>query len=493
MKKLNNIFLLALVLLVGVASCELPDNLDPKHATEVPAATLFSQALYEMVDQTATTDYNANIGFLLAQHIGEVTYTNESRYDFQDRGIPDSYWNNYYRHVLMDFKEARLVIEGTTPVTPAETIEFQNQLYIIDICEVFVYHNLVDAFGNVPYSEALMGAENSSPKYDDAATIYNDLLARLTTSIGGLNASEGSFGSADMLYGGDVATWTKFAASIKLRLAMRLADSDPSASRIAAEAAVSNVFTSDAESAIFHYAGVAPYVNQIYNSFILGGRTDLVPTELFINTLKGYNDPRLALLTSLVDTNTVATDPPDMVYWGMPYGKENSSSYGGFSHFAPMFFDPTFEANLIDYSEVEFLLAEAVERGYAVGGTAAAHYASAVEANILHWGGSAADAATYLAQPEIDYATAVAATSWKETIGTQKWIALYNKGNEAFAEWRRLDFPVLIPPPGMTQADIPNRYPFPYNEEPLNGTNYDAASSAIGGDFASTKLFWDVN
>jgi hypothetical protein len=106
-----------------------------------------------------------------------------------------------------------------------------------------------------------------------------------------------------------------------------------------------------------------------------------------------------------------------------------------------------------------------------------------------YWGVSDADAAAYLAQPAVAYATA--GSTWKQKIGNQKWIGLFDRGIEGWNEWRRLDYPILNPPAGMTYADIPVRFPFPYNENKLNGANYTAASAAIGGDLVSTKLFWD--
>jgi len=140
---------------------------------------------------------------------------------------------------------------------------------------------------------------------------------------------------------------------------------------------------------------------------------------------------------------------------------------------------------------MEFFLAEAVERGYAVGGTAEEHYNNGVTGSILYYGGTAADAATYLAQADVAYATAPG--TWKEKIGTQKWLGMYNRGVEGWSEWRRLDFPILNVPEGMTYGDIPVRYPYPFDENEMNEANYDAASAAIGGDQATTKLWWDVN
>ena len=97
----------------------------------------------------------------------------------------------------------------------------------------------------------------------------------------------------------------------------------------------------------------------------------------------------------------------------------------------------------------------------------------------------------YLAQPSVAYTTAEG--NYKQKIGTQKWLGLFDRGVESWAEWRRLDFPVLNPPEGMSYDDIPMRMPYPYNENKMNLTNYTAAAAAIGGDQATTKLFWDKN
>ena len=154
--------------------------------------------------------------------------------------------------------------------------------------------------------------------------------------------------------------------------------------------------------------------------------------------------------------------------------------------------DPTFEALLLDYSEVRFLLAEAVERGFSVPGTAQEHYNAAVTASITYWGRTQAEATAYLAQPAVNYATAPG--DWRQKIGTQKWIALYNRGFDAWLEWRRLDAPNLQPPTGegVGNLTIPTRLIYPINEQTLNGANRAAAATAIGGDLRETKLFWDV-
>ena len=137
---------------------------------------------------------------------------------------------------------------------------------------------------------------------------------------------------------------------------------------------------------------------------------------------------------------------------------------------------------------MEFYRAEAIERGYAVGGTAKGHYDDAISASILYWGGTQTDASDYLGRPKVDYATAPG--NYKQKIGTQKWIALYNRSVEGWTEVRRLDYPVL-PAPAAANSGFPTRFTYPGNEQTLNPTNYKAAAAKIGGDAVTTKIFWD--
>ena len=142
------------------------------------------------------------------------------------------------------------------------------------------------------------------------------------------------------------------------------------------------------------------------------------------------------------------------------------------------------------YAEMEFFLAEAAQKGWAVGGTVESHYNNGITASILYYGGTQADADAYLAQASVAYTTATG--TWKEKIGTQKWLAMYNRGIEGWSEWRRLDAPTLNFPVGLSYSDIPTRFPYPFTENDMN-PSYDAAAAAIGGDLATTKLWWDVN
>jgi hypothetical protein len=192
--------------------------------------------------------------------------------------------------------------------------------------------------------------------------------------------------------------------------------------------------------------------------------------------MEAFSDPRL---NDFFTPDQTGTD-----YSGAPPGVQ--SAYAQFSHVHPDITEATFPGLLMDYSEVEFYLAEAAQRGYNVGGTAATHYASAVTASILYWGGTNAEALTYLARPGVVYNPA----NWRMSIGVQQWIAFYNRGWDAWISWRRLDYPQLSPA-NDALSDIPVRYPYPVNEQNVNTANWEAAATAIGGDNVATQLWWD--
>ena len=140
----------------------------------------------------------------------------------------------------------------------------------------------------------------------------------------------------------------------------------------------------------------------------------------------------------------------------------------------------------MDYAEVQFYLAEAVERGMSVGGTAASHYNEAITASMQYWGVSDADITSYRASPAVAYATAP--ETYKKKIGEQSWVAFYNRGFEAWTQWRRLDFPALVAPPDALSV-IPVRYTYPTSEQNLNNANYKAASAKIGADDVGLNYF----
>lgn len=478
MKK-NKYLLLWFVSLFTFYSCDLNDNIDPKHASSVPAATLFTTAEISFVNQYDNMSVNRNICRLLSQHWMQTTYTGESRYNFLDRGIPDSYWSEFYKDVIIDLQEAKNIIDKSN-YTGILLDEANNKKAIIDILSVYSFSILAETFGNIPYSEALLGNKDFTPKYDDAEGVYSDLFVKLDAAILMLKEGSVAFQKADLLFGGDVSKWKIFANSLKLKMGMRMADVPSfNSKKIVEEAVKAGVYDAAQEGAFFEYIGTAPYQNTIYKGFFVDNRNDYTPSNTLIDKMISFDDPRLSLWFTKIEDE----------FKGIEYGKIKGGTYTKFSHFTDYFLDPKLKVILSDYVEVEFFLAEAVERGYDVGGTAKQHYNNAIKASILYYGGTADVADEYLLKSNVNYSTA--AGNWKEKIGTQKWISMYNRGVEAWTEWRRLDFPILNVPEGLKYSDIPVRFPYPFDENEMNEDNYNEAAQAIGGDEVSTKLWWD--
>ena len=477
MKKLITIFLLPLLIL-GACKKDLTDvNVDPKSPLTYPSGAFFTGAQKNMSDLLQSTNVNTNIFKLVVQYWTETTYTDESNFDLGTRQIPRQMWNAIYRDVIRDLREAKTLIpeETLSPVPAEDAMLKQNQLAIAEIMEVYAWYYLVTTFGNVPYTES-MDAENTQPKYDDQETIYMDLLSRLDAAIAQLDVTGESFGSADLVYGGDVEAWQKFANSFKLKMGMTIADVNATtAQQTVEEAVAAGVFTSNADNAELPYLGAPPNTNPLWVDLVQSGRKDFVVTNTLVNRLQTLNDPRLPVFATTDNTGTGYSG-------GIPGASNNYATY---SKQGDAFIDPTLPGMLLSYDEVEFYLAEAVERGYNVPGTAKEHYDKAVTASINYWGETVGN---YLTQPGVAYSSA----NWEQLIGVQKWIALYSRGWDAWIEWRRLDYPMLVKPP-TALSDIPLRFTYPVPEQNLNRANYDEASQAIGTDAVSTRLFWDIN
>lgn len=465
-------------LLLAACSKNMTDlNRNPKEATNVQGEMLFSNAEKAFADIMATPNVNNNIFELIAQYWAETTYPQESQYDLGNRNIPLNWWNIWYRDVVEDFDRSisLMTTQSTDPtLLPNEKVAYKNKIAIARVMKSYAYSVLVNTYGNIPYTEALNGDKNTTPKYDDQKTVYYALIDSINASINQMDITGNSFDNADLLYGGDVSKWLAFANSVKLKLGVNIADADFAKAKTVVESAAPNVFTSNDDNAILEYTSTPPNVNPIWTNLVQSGRNDFVIANTLIDSMNYKADPRRPFYFTTVGGK----------YVGGIYGSGNK--FSNFSHPSDMVEDPSFPAIIMDYAEVQFLLAEAAARGMNVGGTAAGHYNAAVTASIEYWGGSAADAATYLANP----ANAYNAANYKKSIGVQQWIAFFPQGFNAWVTWRRLDYPQLVAPPAAKTA-IPLRYTYPSTEPNLNEKNYTDASAAIGGDQVTTKLFWD--
>jgi hypothetical protein len=478
MKKL---LFISIPVLLGLASCKKDlsaDNTNSKQASTVPATSLFLAAEKNLSDAYASTSVGSNVWRQFAQSWTESNYTTESRYILSAYNSPNGWWNNLYTLVLSNLVNAKALF----PVTVADPATLRNDLIITDILEVYTYNLLVSTYGNIPYSQA-ESRTVPFPKYDDAKTVYMDLLTRLDTCIAGLNSGAGSVGSSDQIYKGSITAWKKFAATLKLKMAMVLADSDPStAAKKVQEAVATGIFTANSDNARLTYqTSPTGNTNPIWQAVINSGRHDFVPCNLLLNTLNSWNDPRLPLYF---------TTAPDNTYKGGAPGASNA--YSNLSTFSATWTAPTYPSDLLDYAETQFLLAEAVERGFTTGNTAQQYYNNGITASIQFWGGTSTQAQTYLAQPAIAYTTA--AGDYKQKIAWQEWIALADRGWDAWTLIRRLKQPNIdaISQPIGAISNLPLRFYYPTTEQSANPTNWAAALKAMGAsaDVVTTKLFW---
>jgi hypothetical protein len=478
MKKIP-IILSALVLIAY--SCTKPLNslnVDPKSSSVALPSALLTETQKQISDVDVAPNIAVSPFRVVSQVWTENAYVYEAQYDFAVYDCPDGWWNGLYVNVIHTAEQAKQAFPVNFQGTPGA---LRNDLAITDLLEVYAYSQLVATYGDIPYSQAGNKAI-PFPKYDDAKTVYADLLMRLDTCIAALNVNENAMGSADLIYSGNVTQWIKFAASLKLRMAMLLADVDPTtATSKVNEAINTGVFQSNSDNALFSYdPASSSNSNPIWASLAFSGRHDFVPANLLVSTMVGWNDPRLSYYFTQYQGGYSGGNP----------GKGNG--YGLFSDFGSALYQANLPADLLDYPEIQFYLAEAAERGF-IPGTASSFYNNAITASIQFWGdNNPADAAAYLAQPSVNYTTATG--TWRQKIAYQEWIASYNRNWESWTVIRRLGFPdidVVSPPTGAITT-FPLRLYYPINEVSSNPINWAAATKLIpgGADVVTAKLFW---
>lgn len=467
-------------------------NTDPNNSTSTATSFLLTNAQKSMMDFTWDEWFNGRRGNQLAQYWASNQYSAESRYALRVN-ITNSYWSLFYTRSLQDLQE----IIRLNETSPGDYVGFgknDNQIAIAKTLQAWLYQNMTDCWGPIPFSQALGGDEFPFPKYDSQEEVYMGLIAMLNDAIAKFDDTDMSV-KGDMIYNGDIAKWKKFANSLKMRVAMRMADVKPAeAATAVSEAIASGVMTSNADNALFPYMNGAPNNNPLAEDYKT--RNDFAASNIMVDELNRLGDPRVGFY--------YAPTANGGTFVGEVYGLTEADAAltldGDISQRNAQVLAETAPGIFMDYAQVEFLLAEAAERGITGAGIAATHYNNGITASMQYWDVagtlSAADIAAYLAQPDVDYLTLTATQTWREIIGRQKWIALYMQGVQGWAEYRRLDFGILQVPAGGTLmgTGIPNRMMYPTDEQTLNGEQYQAGVVLLGGaDDLDTKLWWDVN
>jgi hypothetical protein len=456
-------------------------NVNPNQPGEVPTAYLFTYAVETILDQLYGGFDNSRVGMTLAQYWSQNQYTEESRYQYRP-ATNNTTWNTFYTG-LYNLQEIIRINEAS------ELERSDNEIAVARIMKVWAFQFLTDVYGDIPYEQALLAADqNVSPAYSKQEEIYPDLLQELREARDQINESEAGFGDADIIYSGDMSKWKKFANSLILRVAIRMVDRLETESLQAIEEAYAGAFKSNEDNALINYLEAQPSTNPLYVDVVVGNRIDFSSSDVLVNELLERDDPRVAAYfePSVTSENFV----------GRPFGQNaaaaNALNPNDVSQLSSEVLEPDFPGMLMDYAEVNFILAEAAQRGANVGMAASEFYEEGIRASMEYWNvGTPTSIEEYISNNPYDPA------NWRQSIGIQKWIALYMQGFQGWIEWRRLDFTgVLKMPVSGPLIDInqvPVRRTYPADEQTLNKINYTNAVQNMGADTFTTKVWWDVN
>src|SRR5690554_28842 len=519
MKQLIKYYIALCTILIFLGGCDkdfVEINTNPYALTDVDPALVFAGAqrshlgnwaAEHTIVQQFVNPYNqgATLGFNFNEDIDGV-------------GTPK--WNESYTGPVRNLVHAIDLL--------GENTERINLLSMIRIWKAQVFMGLVDTYGDVPYFQTGKAVSDLIyyPVYDDDAAIYEDLYKELTEAMAAFNPSA-DYVPEDLFYGRNgenptsnageqIEKWRKLGNSLLVRLGMRYSKVDPSkAEDIVAEAFAGGVMTSNDDNAYVVYDGTA-YVHAENNNLRNFSHFNYM-AEPFVDQLKSTNDPRgKYILATYKDPGAIAGDAnPDTVLanqFGVPIGVDDGtitsddpgnpyrgSRGSGLDYSQPNIYSvaaPAAPDFYVTFAQTSLLLAEAARRGW-IPGSAQVYYEEAIRADMQAYSLyprtspiSEAEITTYLEDPNVAYNDADAL----ELINTQYWIVNIRNGTEAFANFRRSGYPALSPNlyNNNLQGGFVRRMSYPDREASANFDAYTAASSAMGGDNLTSRVFWDV-
>ena len=515
--KLYKFLICAFCMLMATSACDNnfdEINVNPNSPETVSADLLMPTVMRGPFYNLASRAWN--YGNVVMQYSAKIQFTNEDRYNWGPQGSP---WSSFYNSL----RDVNNIIKIST-----ETGE-TNYEGVALIMKSWMYHVMTDSYGDIPYSEATQAKDGEIylPKFDTQEAIYQGILADLAQANTLLAATSAST-SGDILFEGDLMRWRKFANSLRLRILMRLSDrNDPSAAMQAIiDDPVNNpIFESNADQAALQFLADAPNQQPLYTTRS-GSFDEFRLSENMETILKNLNDTRLfayAQPTTDSGEGVYSTDLDD--YQGVPNGlaDEEALQYSpsgdpakGGSNFISrlgllyscracdgLASPVAAQTMLMSYSELQFILAEAAERGF-ITGDAATYYNNGIQASFDYYEERLGVAgytelvnviqpdASYFSQADVAYS---GSTQEKlEKIYTQKWISLFFNGMEAWFDWRRTGFPQITPGPANVNNDrVPVRFMYPTDVQALNLDAYKEAVARQGEDDINTRVWWDVD
>lgn len=484
MNKLQKYIALSLVSMGLLAtSCEKIEDFGDTNVDPSKVAVASTRALLANAMQNSTALYiGSSQGTTMAQHFSEGPYLTSSGYGDAIGGQAYSAW--YTSPLIQLQKIIDYNNEGSVEADPGANGSKNNQIAVARIMKAFIFWKLTDRWGDLPYSEALKGGENITPKYDKQEDIYKDLFKELKEAAAQIDGGLGMQG--DIILDGDMNAWKRFAATQRMLMALRMSKVYPGASELAATefaAAMNDAIASNAENIEYHFiAGDPNNWNPWYENYSNDNRNDFAISLTLVDYMKDNGtgtDPRLPVYGEVLAGNVVK---------GLPYGNTLQTNIpNAFSRLGDGLREQGTPAKIFTFSQVQFAKAEAAKLGWIPGGDAAAKtfYDSGIDASLEYYG---------VADPTFKNATGVAydPANAIEQIATQRWIHLYLDGWEAWAEWRRTGFPVLTAGPNSANpAGIPRRLVYPAADKTVNTENYNAVVAQQGPDNLNTRVWWD--
>ena len=521
--KLQSTYILAsCVVLLIFSSCKkdlLSTNTDPNSVSvDVfdPNNLLTATQLY----YTGSTDNAIEVEETEIQGAGCFIqhWASTSGYFFGDKYLfSPGGWGSFFDHTYTStIKNAVELYTNTIGKS-----QYKNLHQISRIMKAMAFERITDVYGDVPYFEAGQAYHKSVyfPVYDKQKDIYTDLLKEVSEATDSLDETADK-PAGDMFYSAaddQIGQWKKFGNTLLLRMAMRLTKVDPATAQSYVTKVQDQTMQSNDDNAIVPHGTNDPLtINRIYRGIGEDGSIQLSGqiSKTFIDFLQSNNDPRLPVLSFLYDPNFAPGDQPtgssapgDQV--GLPNGYDNGSTMYGiinypgylgnvnlYSRPSPIIFNPTAPTLVLTYAESEFLLADAAKR-WSIG-DAETHYKNGVLAAITELAAygdagviSDNDAQAYYDAHPYDDANGL------EMINTQFWATTFFNEYEAWSNYRRTGYPVLVPvtyPGSQSPGAIPRRMAYSTVDKQVNSANYNAAVAALpGGDKVTSRMWWDSN
>lgn len=482
----------ASILLVGCESYDFGntgvDNNDPVTPISSSLLTGAQSKLVGTVSLAGTATPS-----LYVQHLSQTQYTEESRYqtinfNWNVAGSGDGTDGavNIYNKIFPNLLNIiALNTDENTKEAASAYGSNNNQIAVAKLMWAYYFQWATDRWGMLPYSQAFGGVAQSKSAYDSQEAIYDDLFTKIDEALAQMDNGNGPQG--DILFNGDMSMWAKFGNTLKMNMAIRLAKVYPSSSGKAAtkfKEAMSGSISATSENIMFPSVANDAYDNPYQDDYVDAGRTDECLSDVLVERMQALSDPRLPMF------GAPAVSSGDFV--GLQYGWADA---GTIANDDVSFMNDDLIKNserdlpMFTYAQMAFSKAEAAILGW-IPGDAKDFYETGIKASMEQWNVSSADADAYLLEADVAYDAANAMNQ----IAEQKWLALFYQPYEAWAEWRRLDYPNLMPAvDALNGTSIPVRHAYPTAEPNQNKSNYDAAIAAQGEDGLFTKLWWDVN